>query len=120
MSSREIMAAPRSADATKKVLERHLGAFSKGIDAIVADHGKDSAVLTHDKQYRGLAEIRAYFDAFLKGIKPGFWEAFKLTAQSIDRDVAYIVWEAKPFISLATDTLLIRNHKILIQTFTVG
>ena len=66
MSSREIMAAPRSADATKKVLERHLGAFSKGIDAIVADHGKDSAVLTHDKQYRGLAEIRAYFDAFLK------------------------------------------------------
>lgn len=114
------MAGQDSAASTKKVLDHHLGAFAKGLDTIMADYSKHSAILTHDKQYRGLAEIRGFFDGFLKGVKPGFWEAFKISAQSIDRDVAYLVWEAKPFINLATDTLVVRKGKILVQTFTAA
>jgi hypothetical protein len=109
-----------STAATQKVLDHHLGAFAKGLDVVMADYTKESAILTHDKQYRGLAEIRGFFDGFLKGLKPGFWEAFKINPKSIDREVAYLVWEAKPFVNIATDTFVVRGNKILVQTFTAG
>jgi hypothetical protein len=32
--------------------------------------------------------------------------------------VAYLVWEARPFITMATDTLLVRDGRIHVQTFT--
>jgi hypothetical protein len=115
-----VFAGKESAASTKKVLEHHLGAFAKGLDVIMADYSKDSSILTHDKQYRGMVEIRGFFDGFLKSVKPGFWEAFKINAQTIDREVAYLVWEAKPFVSIATDTFVVRNKKILVQTFTAG
>jgi hypothetical protein len=84
------------------------------------DYSAASVILTHDKQYRGVTEIRGFFDGFLKSVKPGFWEAFKINAQAIDRDVAYLVWEAKPFVNIATDTLVIRHRKIVVQTFTAA
>lgn len=106
--------------ATRTVLEHHLGAFAKGLDEIMKDYAASSVILTHDKQYRGAAEIRGFFDAFLKSVKPGFWEAFKINAQAVDGDVAYLVWEAKPFVNQATDTLVVRHGKIAVQTFTAG
>lgn len=109
------LAAPRT---THAVLEHHLGSFAKGLDEIMKDYSASSVILTHDKQYRGLTAIRGFFDGFLKSVKPGFWEAFKISAQTIDGDVAYLVWEAKPFVNLATDTLVIRGGKIAVQTFT--
>lgn len=105
---------------TRAVLDHHLGAFAEGLDEIMKDYAASSAILTHDKQYRGVAEIRRFFDSFLKSVKPGFWEAFKINAQAIDGDVAYLVWEAKPFVNLATDTLVVRGGKIRVQTFTTG
>ena len=100
------------------MLEHHLGAFAKGLDEILKDYSASSVILTHDKRYRGVAEIRGFFDGFLKSVKPGFWEAFKISAQAIDGDVAYLVWEARPFVNLATDTLVVRGGKIAVQTFT--
>ena len=111
----DALAAPR---ATQAVLEHHLGAFAKGLDEILKDYSASSVILTHDKRYRGVAEIRGFFDGFLKSVKPGFWEAFKISAQAIDGDVAYLVWEARPFVNLATDTLVVRGGKIAVQTFT--
>lgn len=105
---------------TKAVLEHHLGAFAKGLDELMKDYSASSVILTHDKQYRGQAGIRGFFDGFLKSVKPGFWEAFKINAQAIDADVAYLVWEAKPFVNIATDTLVVRGGRIAVQTFTAG
>ncbi|MEZ5700858.1 MAG: nuclear transport factor 2 family protein [Burkholderiaceae bacterium] len=113
-------AASEAATATQAVLDHHLGAFAKGLDEIMRDYSSASVILTHDKQYRGLAEIRSFFDGFLKSVKPGFWEAFKIQTQSVNRDVAYLVWEARPFVSLATDTLVVRGKKIVVQTFTAA
>jgi len=116
--------APRSAHAatatTKTVLDHHLGAFAKGLDEIMKDYTASSVILTHDQRYQGIAAIRSFFDGFLQSVKPGFWEAFKISAQAIDGDVAYLVWEAKPFVNHATDTLVIRQGKIAVQTFTSG
>ena len=119
-SSGPVAAAEPSSGATSKVLEHHLGAFAKGLDELMRDYSAASVILTHDKQHRGLVEIRAFFDGFLKSVKPGFWEAFKIQARAVDRDVAYLVWEAKPFVNIATDTIVVRNRKIAVQTFTAA
>jgi hypothetical protein len=118
--SSDAAAGEQASSATQKVLEHHLGAFAKGLDELMRDYSAASVILTHDKQYRGVTEIRGFFDGFLKSVKPGFWEAFKINAQAIDRDVAYLVWEAKPFVNIATDTLVIRHRKIGVQTFTAA
>ncbi|GCL63210.1 nuclear transport factor 2 family protein [Pseudaquabacterium pictum] len=113
-------AAVAATPSTKAVLDHHLGAFAKGLDEIMKDYTAASVILTHDKQYRGTTEIRGFFDGFLKSVKPGFWEAFKISAQAVDGDVAYLVWEAKPFVNQATDTFVIRKGRIAVQTFTAG
>jgi hypothetical protein len=33
-------------------------------------------------------------------------------------NVAYIAWEAKPWVTLATDTFFVKDGKIAVQTFT--
>lgn len=119
-TSTDAAAGEQASSATQKVLEHHLGAFAKGLDELMRDYAATSVILTHDKQYRGVAEIRGFFDGFLKSVKPGFWDAFKINAQAIDRDVAYLVWEAKPFVNIATDTLVVRHKKIVVQTFTAA
>jgi hypothetical protein len=40
-----------------------------------------------------------------------------LARQDVEGEVAYIVWKAEPFIPLATDTFLIRDGKIVAQSF---
>jgi len=42
-----------------------------------------------------------------------------LIRQDIQGDVAYVLWKAEPYIPLATDTFVIRDGKILAQSFAV-
>jgi hypothetical protein len=50
---------------------------------------------------------------------PGFVQAMKLQRQEIAGDVAFIVWNAEPFLGFATDTFVIRGGKIAVQTFAM-
>lgn len=104
--------------ATQSILGHHLGAFAEGIDAVMADYTERSVLITSEKTYKGIKEIRDFFDFFIKSADPEFWKAFKIRTQSIDGEIAYLVWDAKPFILMATDTFVIRNKKIATQTFT--
>jgi len=105
-------------EATQRVFAHHLGSFSEGIDSIVSDYTEQSVLLTPDATYRGLEQIRDFFDGFLKSASQEFWDAFKIGTQGIEGEIAYMTWSAEPFVPLATDTLLVRNGKILVQTFT--
>jgi hypothetical protein len=104
--------------ATKRVLDHHLGAFAHGVEEILRDYDESSEVITPEKTFRGLSDIRGFFHGFLTGADPGFWPAFKINNMTISGEIAYLAWEAKPWVSLATDTLLVKNGKIAIQTFT--
>jgi hypothetical protein len=42
-----------------------------------------------------------------------------MVRQDVDGEIAYIAWKAEPFTPLATDTFVIRNGKICVQTFAV-
>ncbi|ANB75809.1 hypothetical protein AYM40_26230 [Paraburkholderia phytofirmans OLGA172] len=103
---------------TKQVLDHHLSAFAQGIDEILKDYDDSSTIITPDKTFRGRGEITGFFKAFLDGAAPEFWAAFKITSLSTAGEIAYLAWEAKPWVTLATDTLFVKNGKISVQTFT--
>lgn len=103
---------------TEAVLQNHLQAARHGVEAILQDYTDHSVLMTHDATYRGLAEIRQFFTTLLKGLPEGFFDAFTMKRQEVVGEVAYIHWETKPWFPLATDTFVVRNGKILFQTFT--
>jgi len=106
------------AAATKQVLDHHLGAFDHGLDEILKDYDDSSALITPDKTFRGREEIAGFFKAFVEGADPAFWPAFKITSLRTVGNIAYLAWEAKPWVTLATDTLFVKDGKIVVQTFT--
>lgn len=103
---------------TELVLRQHLEGAAIGVDAVMADYVDASVLITHDTTYRGPAEIRRFFTELLNGPTRGFLGSFKMIRQEIVDDVAYILWEARPWFGRATDTFVVRNGKILAQTFS--
>ncbi len=74
-------------------------------------------LFTQQGPLTGLARIRAFFAGFLASSPPELLAALTLVRQDVAGEVAYIVWKAEHFIPLATDTFVIRDGKILVQTF---
>ena len=103
---------------THDVFDHHLQAFSQGLDALVSDYTEQSVIQLPDATLRGLTAIRQFFSDFLGSIQPGFWEAFHISRQAVEGDTAFLVWSAKPFVTMATDTLCVRDGKIVVHTFT--
>lgn len=103
---------------TEAVIQNHLQAARDSVEAILQDYTDHSVLITQTATYCGLAEIRQFFTMLLKGLPAGFFDAFTMKRQEVVGEMAYIHWEAKPWFSLATDTFVVRNGKILFQTFT--
>ena len=106
---------------TRQILEHHLGALAAGdLDAILSDYTDDSTLIGPDGAVKGTRAIRAFFESGLDSLfKPGTYEFTMDTLQVAD-DIAYIVWHANcasADIVFATDTFLIRDGKIAVQTF---
>lgn len=105
------------AQSTQAVLEHHLRAFAEGIDSVMEDFSESSVVITPESTYRGLDEIRGFFTAFIEGASEEFWGAFEMKRQEVVGELAYIVWEAQPFVALGTDTFIVRDGKFAFQTY---
>ena len=106
---------------TETVLNHHLEGFSNGdVDAVMEDFTEGSVLILPDTTLTDLASIRAAFTEFFGGLfKPGTYELI-LDRMEISGDVAYIVWHSTNQgmdIKLGTDTLVVRNGKIAVQTF---
>jgi hypothetical protein len=104
---------------TQSTIERHLNAIPQGIDVIVADYANDAVLITQDAVFSGPAEIRCFFEAFMANATPEVTAAFAVTRFETHGDVGYIVWRADPFIPLATDTFVVRDDRIVAQTFSM-
>ena len=102
---------------TQDTLVRHLQAFALGLDAIMRDYTESSMLFTPQGRLTGLQDIRAFFAAFLADSPPELLAAMTVIHQDVAGEVAYILWKAEPFIPLATDTFVIRDGKIAVQTF---
>ena len=53
----------------------------------------------------------------LNTMPPELIQAIEGVRQEIQDEIAYVVWKADPAIKVGTDTFLIRDGKILTQTF---
>ena len=105
---------------TKDVLEHHLKCFgARDLDGILSDYAPDAVFFTPDGPLRGVDEIRPLFQTMLAEFsKPG--AVHKMTHQSVERDYAYALWTAETadnVYELGTDTLVVRNGKIVAQSF---
>jgi len=106
---------------TEEVLNHHLTSFSQGdIESIMEDYTQDSKLIVQDETLTGLDNIRAAFTEFFGGLfKPGTYE-FTLDRTEISGEIAYIVWHSTNQgmdVKLGTDTFLIKEGKIAVQTF---
>jgi ketosteroid isomerase-like protein len=105
---------------TKKVLDHHVQTFqANDLDGVMADYTEESILITPDRTYKGLAEIRENFVQAYKAL-PASGTTMTVTKSVVNRDVAYIVWTAvTPTLNFkyATDTFIIVDGKIISQTF---
>jgi ketosteroid isomerase-like protein len=107
--------------ATQAVLDHHLAAFGAGdTDEILKDYSDESVLITADGPIRGLDALRAAFEGFFSGLfAPGTYD-FVMDAFHVEGEVAHIVWHAdcaSADVVLGTDTFVVRDGKIAVQTF---
>ncbi len=105
---------------TKDVLDNHLKCFGEGdLKGILSDYAPGAVLFTPDGPLRGADAIRPLFQAMLAEFgKPG--AAFSLQHQSVAGDYAYILWTAETadnVYEVATDTFVVRDGKIVAQSF---
>ena len=106
---------------TKDVLEHHLKCFGDGdLEGILSDYAPGSVMFTADQSLKGVDAIRPLFQAMLAEFgKPG--ATFTVRQQLVEGDYAYILWSAETpdnVYELGTDTFVVRDGKIMAQSFT--
>lgn len=108
------------ASTTEEVLRRHVKCFTEGdLDGIVADYSADAVLFTPDGPLKGHDPIREFFRTLIEEFgQPG--TTFSMQLQSIDGDFAYALWSAETadnVYEMATDTHVVRDGKIVAQSF---
>jgi ketosteroid isomerase-like protein len=106
---------------TKDVLDHHLKCFAEGdLQGILSDYAPNAVLFTPAGPLKGQDAIGPLFQAMLAEFgKPG--AAFTMKQQFIEAEYAYIHWTAETADSvyeLGTDTFVVRDGKIVAQSYT--
>jgi ketosteroid isomerase-like protein len=104
-----------STEETRAVVAHHMEALQAGdIDRVMEDYTDESVfIINLGGVLIGADAIRPVFEA--SGSMPGFVE----TAAYTEGEVHYVTWTADG-ISLGSDTLVVRDGKIVLQTVVVA
>ena len=93
--------------------------FEGNLDGILSDYAPGAVLFTPDGPLRGVDAMRPLFQAMIAEFgKPG--ATFSMKQQSIEGDYAYILWTAETadnVYELGTDTFVVRDGKIVAQSF---
>lgn len=100
-----------SAEDTRVTIDHHVAALLAGdLDEIMADYAKDAVFISNlGGVLKGVDAIRPLFAA------TGVLSGFEISAEHIDGEVAHVTWAAEG-IPFGTDTFLVRDGKIVVQT----
>lgn len=111
-----------SLSTTETVVRHHLQAFleQQGLDAILKDYADDACVLGEERSYCGKPAIREFLEAFMAGLPADAIDRFTLRSLRVQDDVGYITWSAGPELPLVTDTFIVRNGRVVAQTFAMS
>ncbi|MFT4038289.1 MAG: nuclear transport factor 2 family protein [Thermomicrobiales bacterium] len=105
---------------TVAVMTAHVQALGQDIDAIMQHYTEESVVFAPEGPCEGLAQIRAYYEAFLANRPDTFLKRFTIVRQDVIGEVAYVIWKAQPFVRIGTDTFVVRDGVIVLNTFWVN
>ena len=105
---------------TNDVLHHHLRSFGEhDLNGILSDYAPDAILFTPEGPIKGVDAIKPLFQGMLAEFgKPG--ATFSLKHQSVEGDYGYIVWTAETadnVYELATDTFVVRDGRIVVQSF---
>ena len=106
---------------TKEVIDHHLKAFGeRDLKGVLSDYAPSVVFFTPHGTLYGPDAIRPLFVAMIAEFaKPG--AAFNMKQQFFQGDYAYINWTAETadnVYELGTDTFVVRDGKIVAQSFT--
>ncbi len=103
---------------TEIIFKHHLESIlAKDVDGVLQGFAEDAVVFAPDGPIRGREQIRADVNEFLHHLTPKFLRDFKVGRQDIYGEVVYFTWSAGAAFPLAAETFIIRNGKIMVQTF---
>lgn len=105
---------------TRNVLDNHLKCFSaRDLAGILSDYAPDATFFTPQGALKGADAIKPFFEKMLAEFaRPG--AAFAMKQVSVEGDYAYIRWSAQTadnVYELGTDTFVVRDGKIIAQSF---
>jgi len=105
---------------TTEILDRQNLYFVKGdVDELMKDFSEQAKVFTPDGVLEGLDNIKNFYTEVTTNVLPPGSD-FKISRQEVRGQIAYIVWsaESKNYrFPLGTDTFVIKDGKIIAQTF---
>ena len=109
-----------SEEKTKEILDHHWKAFqANDLEETMKDYTEESVLITPNATFSGMEEIRNNFINAFK-LFPKDSTTFTLDKSIVAKDVGYILWKSKTptfTLSYATDTFIIREGKIVRQTY---
>jgi ketosteroid isomerase-like protein len=105
---------------TSDIVNQHLKSFGeRDLDGVLADYSSDAVLFVPGGLLRGTAAIRPFFQILISEFsKPG--ATFSLHQRHSEGDYAYILWSAETAANTyesATDTFVVRDGKIVAQSF---
>lgn len=105
---------------TQNVLDHHWETFvNNDLEGVMEDYTEESILITPDTTFRGLDAIRENFITAFE-LFPEESSTLTLNKSVVEQDVGYILWEASTEqfeLRYATDTFIIRDGKIIRQTY---
>ena len=109
-----------STDETKAVVGHHTRALAKrDVEGVLSDYTEESVIYWKEGAARGLAEIQAFAESFWGSIPEGFWQNAKTIRAEFDGEIGYTLWASTAGVPLGTDTYIVRDGKIMVQTFAM-
>lgn len=105
---------------TKDVFDHHMHCFDAGdLEGILSDYAPDAILFTPNGPLKGTDAIRPLFQAiFAEFGNPE--TTFRMMQQTVEGEFAYILWTAETannVYDVGTDTFIIRDGKIVAQSF---
>jgi ketosteroid isomerase-like protein len=108
---------------TKDILDHHLNAFFQfDINGVLSDYGNDAVFFTANGPLNGVQAIRPLFETLIAEFKQPR-TSFNLKQYFVEGDHGYILWNAETVdnvYELATDTFVVRNGRIVAQSYTAN
>lgn len=100
------------------VISHHLSAFGDAdLEEIMKDYTDESQLFTPEGALQGRSSIRGFFTTVFKMIPKG--SSFEIKQKFVSDEIAYIAWSCESEcvnIPLGTDSFIITDNKIAIQT----